>query len=147
VSYFLLTSNFLGSWSEYAVCPERYIALKPASLSFENAASIPLAASTAFQALRKYDGDLSGKTVFVPAGCMLPFTLDSACLLAKKADSEWHWPFCLSIGQKCFPRRESDHYRFNSQGPQDTRTSRGGNRRPRYVLIIMESSISRKYTF
>jgi NADPH:quinone reductase-like Zn-dependent oxidoreductase len=64
-----LTIN-LGAWSEYAKCPEDYIALKPPSLSFESAASIPLAGMTALQALRKYDGDLSGKTVFVPAGCM-----------------------------------------------------------------------------
>jgi NADPH:quinone reductase-like Zn-dependent oxidoreductase len=62
----------LGSWSEFVKCPEHYIALKPPSLSFEDAASIPLAAMTALQALRKYDGDLSGKTVFVPAGCMMP---------------------------------------------------------------------------
>jgi NADPH:quinone reductase-like Zn-dependent oxidoreductase len=71
-----LTTDRVGAWSEYAVCPERFIALKPPSLSFEEAASIPLAATTAYQALKKYDGDLAGKTVFVPAGCMCPrFTL------------------------------------------------------------------------
>lgn len=63
----------LGSWSEFAKCPEHYIALKPPSLSFEDAASIPLAAMTALQALRKYDGELSGKTVFVPAGRKMAF--------------------------------------------------------------------------
>ena len=56
-------------------CPEQYIALKPPSLSFVDAASIPLAAMTALQALRKYEGDLAGKTVFVPAGCMLSYSL------------------------------------------------------------------------
>jgi NADPH:quinone reductase-like Zn-dependent oxidoreductase len=49
-------------------CPERFVGLKPPSLSWEEAASIPLAAMTALQALRKYDGDLAGKTVFIPAG-------------------------------------------------------------------------------
>lgn len=39
-------------------------------MSFEDAASIPLAAMTALQALRKYDGDLTGKTVLIPAGRM-----------------------------------------------------------------------------
>jgi len=48
--------------------------LKPRSLSFEEAASIPLAAMTALQALRKYHGSLAGKTVFVPAGCTKPLT-------------------------------------------------------------------------
>lgn len=36
------------------------------------AASIPLAAMTALQALRRYQGNLEGKTVFVPAGCKSP---------------------------------------------------------------------------
>lgn len=59
----------LGSCSEFVKCAEEYIGLKPPSLSFEEAASIPLVAMTALQALRKYHGDLAGKTVFVPAGC------------------------------------------------------------------------------
>ncbi|KAJ5086826.1 hypothetical protein NUU61_008133 [Penicillium alfredii] len=58
--------------SEFVTCAEEYIGLKPPSLSFEEAASIPLAAMTALQALRKYRGDLAGKTVFVPAGCSNP---------------------------------------------------------------------------
>lgn len=57
-----------GSWSEQAKTSEKYVALKPASLAFADAASLPLAAMTALQALRKYDGSLEGKTVFVPAG-------------------------------------------------------------------------------
>ncbi|OQE09613.1 hypothetical protein PENVUL_c006G06670 [Penicillium vulpinum] len=57
-----------GSCSEFVKCAEEEIALKPPSLSFEDAASIPLAAMTALQALKKYKGDLAGKTVFVPAG-------------------------------------------------------------------------------
>lgn len=67
--YFFLKK---GSCSEFVSCHEDFIALKPPSLSYEDAASIPLAAMTALQALRKYEGDLAGKTVFVPAGCMLP---------------------------------------------------------------------------
>ena len=62
----------LGSWSEFVLCPEESVALKPPSISFEDAASIPLAAMTALQALKKF-GDISGKTVLVPAGCMRPF--------------------------------------------------------------------------
>ncbi|KAF9890450.1 hypothetical protein FE257_005855 [Aspergillus nanangensis] len=79
--YVRLPESHRGSWSEFAVCPENFMALKPASLSFEEAASMPLAATTAFQALKKYDGDLSGKTVFVPAG--LGGTGLFACQLAK----------------------------------------------------------------
>ncbi|EFE32719.1 zinc alcohol dehydrogenase, putative [Trichophyton benhamiae CBS 112371] len=59
------------------------VALKPPSLSFADAASIPLAAMTALQALRRYGGDLAGKTVLVPAG--LGGTGLFACQLAKHA--------------------------------------------------------------
>ncbi|KAF7590655.1 hypothetical protein BBP40_002546 [Aspergillus hancockii] len=79
--YIRLPESHRGAWSEFAVCPEQFIALKPPSLSFESAASIPLAATTALQALRKYNGDLAGKTVFVPAG--LSGTGSYACQLAK----------------------------------------------------------------
>ncbi|KAJ6026903.1 uncharacterized protein N7446_004495 [Penicillium canescens] len=70
-----------GSLSEFVACAEQYISIKPPSLSFEEAASIPLAGMTALQALRRYKGDLAGKTVFVPAG--LSGTGLFACQLAK----------------------------------------------------------------
>ncbi|KAJ5279367.1 hypothetical protein N7478_004739 [Penicillium angulare] len=69
-----------GSCSEFVKCAEDQIGLKPPALSFEEAASIPLAGMTAIQALSKY-GDLTGKTVFVPAG--LSGTGLFACQLAK----------------------------------------------------------------
>ncbi|KAI8195844.1 2-methylene-furan-3-one reductase [Colletotrichum sp. SAR 10_65] len=71
-----------GAWSEYAKCPEHYVALKPKNLSFEDAASLPLAGMTALQTLSRYQGSLAGKTVFAPAG--LSGTGAYACQLAKK---------------------------------------------------------------
>ena len=41
-----------GSFAEYVSVPESALALKPANLSFEEAASVPLAAVTALQGLR-----------------------------------------------------------------------------------------------
>ncbi|TWU74637.1 hypothetical protein ED733_002729 [Metarhizium rileyi] len=79
--YTRLPESHRGSWSQFAKCPESDVALKPASLSFEAAASLPLAAMTALQALQKYNGSLAGKTVFVPAG--LSGTGSYACQLAK----------------------------------------------------------------
>lgn len=79
--YVRLPESYRGSWSEYAMCPENFIAKKPKSLSFEDSASIPLAAMTALQAFRKYRGTLEGKTVFIPAG--LSGTGAYACQLAK----------------------------------------------------------------
>ncbi|KAG5921286.1 hypothetical protein E4U42_005911 [Claviceps africana] len=76
-----LPDSHRGAWAEFAKCPERFIALKPKSISMEEAAAIPLAAMTALQGLRKYEGSLSGKTVFVSAG--LSGTGSFACQLAK----------------------------------------------------------------
>ncbi|KAF2166826.1 hypothetical protein M409DRAFT_66389 [Zasmidium cellare ATCC 36951] len=76
-----LPESTKGSWSEYAKATPSHISLMPTNLSFAEAASLPLAAITAVQALRKYEGDLAGKTVFVPAG--LGGTGAFACQLAK----------------------------------------------------------------
>jgi NADPH:quinone reductase-like Zn-dependent oxidoreductase len=42
-----------GAYAEFAAAPEKALALKPASLSFEEAAAIPTAGCTALQGLRK----------------------------------------------------------------------------------------------
>lgn len=78
--YVRLPESTRGSWSEYCKAPEETISLKPKNLSFQEAASIPLAALTAYQSL-KLAGDLAGKTVFVPAG--LSGTGAYCCQLAK----------------------------------------------------------------
>src|SRR3954470_9037099 len=44
--------NRFGAFAEYLVASEKALALKPASLTFEQAASLPVAAITALQALR-----------------------------------------------------------------------------------------------
>jgi len=43
----------LGGFAEYVSVPERALALKPANVSFEAAAAVPIAALTALQGLRK----------------------------------------------------------------------------------------------
>ncbi|TQW03288.1 alcohol dehydrogenase [Cordyceps javanica] len=53
-----VTSFKAGAWAEFAMCPESFIALKPKNMSFGDAASLPLAAMTALQALREYKGSL-----------------------------------------------------------------------------------------
>jgi NADPH:quinone reductase-like Zn-dependent oxidoreductase len=42
-----------GAYAEFAVAPEKALALKPAGLSFEQAAALPTAGCTALQGLRK----------------------------------------------------------------------------------------------
>jgi NADPH:quinone reductase-like Zn-dependent oxidoreductase len=61
-----------GSIAEYCLTNVNFTALKPGSMSFIEAASIPLAGITALQALERADGQLQGglkgKTVYIPGG-------------------------------------------------------------------------------
>ncbi len=56
-----------GSYAEYIALPANIVAKKPVSLSFEQAASIPLAALTAYQSLFDAGGLQSGETVLIHA--------------------------------------------------------------------------------
>jgi len=54
-----------GGFAEYACAYEKSLALKPAKLSFESAASVPLAAMTALQGLRDKGQIRSGQKVLI----------------------------------------------------------------------------------
>ena len=60
-----LLASGLGAFAEYAVAPESALALKPARLSFEEAAAVPLAAVTALQALRDVARLKAGESVVI----------------------------------------------------------------------------------
>ncbi|WP_028049598.1 NADP-dependent oxidoreductase [Cellulomonas sp. URHD0024] len=55
-----------GTFAEYVSAPVRTLARKPASLSFEEAAGVPLAGLTAYQSIRRA-GVQAGQTVLVHA--------------------------------------------------------------------------------
>ena len=55
----------LGSYAELACAPERVLALKPAGLSFAQAAAVPLASLTALQALRDACGLQAGERALI----------------------------------------------------------------------------------
>src|SRR5205814_835948 len=57
-----------GALAEFAVVPESAAAPKPALLDFMQAASIPMAGLTSWQALRDRAQVRSGQKVFIPAG-------------------------------------------------------------------------------
>jgi NADPH:quinone reductase-like Zn-dependent oxidoreductase len=69
--YSRVPSVYRGTVAEYAVSIESATALKPPLLTHTEAASIPLAALTSLQSMRRADaalpGGLAGKTVLVPA--------------------------------------------------------------------------------
>ncbi|GAB9476088.1 unnamed protein product [Globisporangium polare] len=57
-----------GSFAEYAVVNEEYVALKPQELSFDEAAGVPLASLTSFQALFEHAKLQRGERVLVLGG-------------------------------------------------------------------------------
>jgi NADPH:quinone reductase-like Zn-dependent oxidoreductase len=57
-----------GGWAEYCISNEGESAIKPKSLSFMEAASVPLAALTAWQALVDIGKIQSGQTVLIHGG-------------------------------------------------------------------------------
>ncbi|GAA2262055.1 oxidoreductase [Streptomyces ruber] len=56
-----------GTFAEYVAAPVRTLARKPPNLSFEEAAGLPLAGLTAYQALTRVLGVRQGETVLVSA--------------------------------------------------------------------------------
>jgi NADPH:quinone reductase-like Zn-dependent oxidoreductase len=63
--YGVTNPQFCGAQAEYAVVQARMIALKPQSLSFLDAASIPVIAVTAWQMLFEYAQVKLGETVMI----------------------------------------------------------------------------------
>ncbi|MDD2341487.1 MAG: NADP-dependent oxidoreductase [Tolumonas sp.] len=57
-----------GALAEFAVVPESAAAMKPASLDFVQAASIPMVGLTSWQALKEKAQLRAGQKVFIPAG-------------------------------------------------------------------------------
>lgn len=57
-----------GSFAEFVAVPEHAAALKPGNLDFVQAASVPMVALTAWQALSERMDIRSGEKVFIPAG-------------------------------------------------------------------------------
>jgi NADPH:quinone reductase-like Zn-dependent oxidoreductase len=54
-----------GAFAEYVAVPHRRLARRPAGLSWEEAASLPLAAATALQGLREVGGIEAGQRVLI----------------------------------------------------------------------------------
>ncbi len=57
-----------GAWAEYAAARAVRLAPKPANVSFEEAAAVPIAAITALQALRDHGGVQPGQKVLINGG-------------------------------------------------------------------------------
>lgn len=60
-----LLDHGFGGFAEYVSAPAAAFALKPMSLSFEEAAAVPMAGVTALQGLRQHGGVSAGQTVLI----------------------------------------------------------------------------------
>lgn len=60
-----LSGSGWGGFAEYVAVPEKALALKPANLSFEEAAAIPMAAVTALQSIRDKGKLQAGQKVLI----------------------------------------------------------------------------------
>ncbi len=60
-----LSGSGFGAFAEFTTVPESRLVLKPTRLSFEEAASVPVAAVTALQALRDHGQVAPGKKVLI----------------------------------------------------------------------------------
>jgi NADPH:quinone reductase-like Zn-dependent oxidoreductase len=63
--YGVTNPRFVGAYAEYAVASAAMIAKKPASLTYIEAASVPVVAVTAWQALFDHAGLKAGQTVLI----------------------------------------------------------------------------------
>ena len=63
-----LLDHGLGGFADYVAVPVDAMALKPASLSFEEAAAVPMAATTALQGLRRHGDIAPGQQVLINGG-------------------------------------------------------------------------------
>src|SRR5690242_4646114 len=54
-----------GSFAEYACVPKKYLTRKPANVTFESAAAVPVAALTALQGLRDHGKIQAGQKVLI----------------------------------------------------------------------------------
>ena len=75
-----LASFGFGGLAEYVTAPERALILKPRQVSFEEAATLPLAAMTALQGLRNKGNIQKGQKVLIvgSAGSVGPFAVQIA---------------------------------------------------------------------
>jgi NADPH:quinone reductase-like Zn-dependent oxidoreductase len=60
-----LSDCVLGGFAQYAIAQENILVIKPANISFENAAAMPVASTTALHGLRNKGNIQKGQTVLI----------------------------------------------------------------------------------
>ena len=92
-----------GTYAEYVAVDEKYVAMKPVNLSFEEAASIPLVGLTTWQALVDYAGMKKNDKVLIHAGAggvgtfAIQLAKSKGCRVATTCSTN-HVDFLKSLG-------------------------------------------------
>jgi len=103
-----------GAYAEYVAVDARTIAAKPASASFEEAAAVPLAVITAWEALHHHARIQPGETVLVfgGAGGVGHFAIQLArafgCKVLATAGREQTLAFCRELGAETIDYRNGE---------------------------------------
>ncbi len=105
-----------GAFAEYASTSQERLALKPANLTFEQAAAIGVSAFTALQALRDHGNVQTGQKVLVTgaSGGVGTFAVQIAKSFGAEVtgvcSTRCFWAGCWTrFGQRGFPRAEDDN--------------------------------------
>jgi NADPH2:quinone reductase len=97
-------SSSVGSYAEYAVIDEAYVAMKPTALGFDEAAAAPLVLITAWEALFDRARIESGQKLFIHAGAggvghvAIQLAKIAGCEVATTVSSEEKAEFVRELG-------------------------------------------------
>ncbi len=110
-----LDNKLGGAYAEYAVCSEECAAKMPLSMTFEEAAAIPLAGSTALQSLRDHGAIQRGDRVLIngASGGVGSFAIQIAKAYNTEVTavaSARNEDFCRSLGADSFIDHEVTHF-------------------------------------
>lgn len=103
-----------GSYAEYAMVEQHYLAHKPHTLSFEEAAALPLAFITAWEALFDRARLQHGQKVLIQAGAggvghiAIQLAKDHGCEVATTVSSDEKADFVKSLGADCIINYQQD---------------------------------------
>jgi len=132
-----LSDHGSGGFAEYAVAPEKALTLKPANISFEEAAALPVAATTALRALRDRGRIQEGQKVLIvgSSGGVGTFALQLAKYYGAK------------ISAVCSSRNVEQSHSFGAEKVIDYTKEDFSKSGDKYDLILAINGNSRLSTY
>ncbi|MBV8810048.1 MAG: NADP-dependent oxidoreductase [Acidobacteriaceae bacterium] len=138
--------EFIGAYAEFALASATMVARKPSSLSFNEAASVPVVAVTASQMLYDYAKAKPGQTVLIhgAAGSVGAYAVQLASqagLHVFATASSQDTPYVQSLGAKTVIDYKNDRFENVVPNVDIVLDTVGGDTRTRSLRIIKPSGI------